>query len=330
MGDILRKVRIPFSALRAALVNTALRRLLLSELLAQEYKEGESVVVPQGMRFQPIPAEQFAKYKQTLSGLNSDNANQVRQKLVEQGLKPGFGIGLPGDNLEMKGDPDLKRLRTQAVGQLGEAVGNQYAALVDKLAALGSTQMPPGGMEAPPAPQWAGDLHDRRHLLRFDATQYVAPVGVNGRLTMCIVDTGAHRTVMDLRMAQEMGLEVRSDVGNCGRFSVPGSEAVHAYAGIVPGDTELRLNNKVIARVRNMRIIKHPHPFMLLGADVLRGGRPFDSWNFAGIDVDTLGLNEVDAHLKFVVAGDKVRIPLPHAPAGALMFAARATAYSGG
>ncbi len=46
---------------------------------------------------------------------------------------------MPGDDLEMKGDPDLKRLRTQAVGQLGEAVGNQYAALVDKLAALGST-----------------------------------------------------------------------------------------------------------------------------------------------------------------------------------------------
>ncbi len=249
---------------------------------------------------------------------------------MEQGLQPGFGIGLPGDDLEMKSDPDLKRLRQQAVGQLGEAAGNQYAALVDKLAALGSTQMPPGGMEAPPAPEWADKLVDKRHLLRFDATQYVAPVGVNGNLTMCIVDTGAHRTVMDLRMAREMQLEVRTDVGNYGRFSVPGSEAVHRYAGIVPGDTELRLNNQVIARVRNMRVITHPHPFMLLGAEVLRGGRPLDSWNFAGIDVETVALNEVDAYLKFVVAGVKVRIPLPHAPAGALLMAAHATAYGSG
>ncbi len=67
-------------------MDTALRKLLLSELLMQEYKKGESVVVPQGMRFQPIPAEQFAKYKQTLFGLNSDYANLVRLKLVEQVL----------------------------------------------------------------------------------------------------------------------------------------------------------------------------------------------------------------------------------------------------
>ncbi len=76
------------------------------------YNEGGSLAVPQGMRFQPLPPAQFAKYKEALSGLTADNTHQVTQKLVELGLQPGTGIGLPGD-VPMKdtGDPELKQLR---------------------------------------------------------------------------------------------------------------------------------------------------------------------------------------------------------------------------
>ena len=54
---------------------------------------------------------------------------------------------------------------------------------------------------------------------------------------------------------------------------MPGSEAVHAYAGIVEGDTDLQISRDIWTRARNLRVIDHPHPFLLLGADVLSGGR---------------------------------------------------------
>lgn len=54
---------------------------------------------------------------------------------------------------------------------------------------------------------------------------------------------------------------------------MPGSDAVHSYAGVVEGVTTLRIGKNVEARVENMRVINHPYPFVLLGADVLSGGR---------------------------------------------------------
>ena len=105
-------------------------------------------------------------------------------------------------------------------------------------------------------------------------------------------------------------------MANWGRFAVPGSDAVHAYAGVVKGRTSLQIWDMLQAHVSNMRVIKHPHPFLLLGTDVLRGGRPHESWNFRGLLVETTGLNHVDAWLNFAVGGKEVSVPLPHAPAG--------------
>ena len=96
---------------------------------------------------------------------------------------------------------------------------------------------------------------------------------MNGKLIHAIVDTGAHRTVIDTKMARHLGLVVKTEGVNCGKFSVPGSDAVHHYAGIVEGDTVLQLGTGIFARVTSLRVIEHPHPFLLLGADVIRGGR---------------------------------------------------------
>ena len=193
------------------------------------------------MRFQPIPPDQFVKYKETLSGLNSDNANQVQQKMVELGLSPAAGVGLPGDkgDVHMKNDPELKRLRSAAVGVLGADEGDKYAELVAQLGTLGATAVVPGPNDPPPTPAWAKGLIDARHHLRFDATQYVCPVAANGRLILTIVDTGAHRTVIDTAMARVLGLNVSQEAGDYGRFSVPGSDAIHRYAGVIEGDTTL-------------------------------------------------------------------------------------------
>lgn len=130
------------------------------------------------------------------------------------------------------------------------------------------------------------------------------------------MDTGAHRTIIDTKMAEHLGLKVRTQGLKFGRFSVPGSDAVHEYAGVVDGDTILHVGDKLFAKVSNMRVINHPQPFMLLGADVLSGGRPSSTWNFTGLKVDTLGTGQVQAHLTFKLAGVDTMIELPHAPVG--------------
>ena len=68
---------------------------------------------------------------------------------------------------------------------------------------------------------------------------------------------------------------------------MPGSDAIHSYAGVIEGVTTLRIGENVEAKVENMRVIDHPHPFVLLGADVLSGVRDSKSWNFTGMKVET-------------------------------------------
>ena len=122
--QLINKIRISYPALRASRVDESLRNSLLAELLTQSYNEGKSVVVPQGMRFQPLPPDQFNKYREAMSGLTADNANEVQKKLIELGLAPNAGVGLPGD-VEMKGpgDPEFKRLSSTAIGALGAEQG---------------------------------------------------------------------------------------------------------------------------------------------------------------------------------------------------------------
>ncbi len=69
-----------------------------------------------------------------MSGLTADNANQVTKTLIEIGLQPGAGVGLPGD-VPMKdvADQKLKRLRNAAIGVLGDAKGDVYASTIARL-----------------------------------------------------------------------------------------------------------------------------------------------------------------------------------------------------
>lgn len=89
-------------------------------------------------------------------------------------------------------------------------------------------------------------------------------------------------------MAQRLGLNVKNGGGNYGRFSVPGTGAVNEYAGIIDGTTSITLGPGLVARVDAIRVIRHPAPFLLLGSDVLRGGRGPLAWNFKGMDIDTI------------------------------------------
>lgn len=112
--------------------------------------------------------------------------------------------------------------------------------------------------------------------------------------------------MIDTRMASSLGLKLKTGEQNWGKFSVPGSDAVHCYAGVVEGETVIQVGPKLYARVANLRVIEHPHPFFLLGADILRGGRPGDSWNFRGLIVTTQGVGQVEAHLEFDQNGERI------------------------
>ncbi len=131
-------------------------------------------------------------------------------------------------------------------------------------------------------------MSDCRHFLIWDESQYLGYVGINNKLICCIVDTGAHRTIIDTQMAAMLGLPVKKGGAEYGKFSVPGSEAINEYAGVIEGSTTLHITDQLGAKVENMRVIHHPRPFMLLGADVLSGGRNNAEWNFTGLRVNTL------------------------------------------
>ncbi len=49
-GIMLNRIRVSYTALRAAKVDGALRGLLLAELITQLYNEGGPLVIPQGLR----------------------------------------------------------------------------------------------------------------------------------------------------------------------------------------------------------------------------------------------------------------------------------------
>ena len=222
-------------------------------------------------------------------------------------------------------DPELKRLREVAISLLGSDKGNMLANLVGEISSKVG-----GSATVGPIPSWAQNYEDKRHLLRWDNSQYVGFLGVNGKLILCIVDTGAHRTIIDSVMARELGLTVKTDNLQCGKFSVPGSAAVHSYAGIIEGSTTLKIGDRLAARVENMRVIKHPHPFVLLGADVLSGGRNSSSWNFTGMRVQTTDIGQVKAHLTFDVQGTEMAIDLAHAPSGQAKSEVGHVAFIGG
>jgi hypothetical protein len=90
-GTILDRIRLTYPILRASRVDSALRQLILSELLSQVYKEGGSVVIPTGVRLQPVGEKQFAEYKAQLAGITQENAGEITARLIELGMHPNAG-----------------------------------------------------------------------------------------------------------------------------------------------------------------------------------------------------------------------------------------------
>ena len=99
----------------------------------------------------------------------------------------------------------------------------------------------------------------------------------------CLVYTAASTSVIDKEVAEACQLNVtRSQGSNFGTYSAPGCPSI-PYYGVIWGPVDIRMGPDVVVQLPYLRVIDHPHPLTLLGADVLRAGRPLPSWSFGGI-----------------------------------------------
>ena len=73
-------------------MDSSLRRLLLAQLTSETVSAGDSLVIPETLRVQRVPDQQFRQYKETLGGLTTENEVRVRAKLQEVGVIPGAGV----------------------------------------------------------------------------------------------------------------------------------------------------------------------------------------------------------------------------------------------
>ena len=67
-------------------MDTVTRALLILELVLLSVADGTAVVLPRGLCMQAIALEQFAAFKEELSGLNAEMLPAVQARLIELGL----------------------------------------------------------------------------------------------------------------------------------------------------------------------------------------------------------------------------------------------------
>ncbi len=70
------------------------------------------------------------------------------------------------EDVNMREGQDMKRLREVAVALLGAEKGSLFSNLVSQLNVVGVA----ANTSSRPKPDWAGDLSDQRHLLRWDVS----------------------------------------------------------------------------------------------------------------------------------------------------------------
>lgn len=66
--------------------------------------------------------------------------------------------------------------------------------------------------------------------------------------------------------------------------------------------------------IRGLKLINHPHPLILVGSDVLSGGRPSHEWNYVGTTLETSQVGVVEGSLRFKRNGCVTEMPLLNVP----------------
>ena len=129
---------------------------------------------------------------------------------------------------------------------------------------------------------------------------------------MCVAmaDTGAHGCIIDEQSAVAMQLDATPLTnGNFGSYSSPGY-GPKPYAGIVHGPVDLRFSQEVVLQVPFVRVIQLEKPQIIVGVDLLYGGRDISRWNWRSIEISPCGKESM-----FFYLGSKTAcIPLFHWP----------------
>ena len=95
---------------------------------------------------------------------------------------------------------------------------------------------------------------------------------------------------------------------------MPGTGQTNAYVGVVEGEVRMQLAPGVTYAIQGLKLIQHPHPLILIGSDILSGGRVQGSWNYTGLKLGTDALGVVTGHICFEKAGHVLEEPLVNVP----------------
>ena len=107
---------------------------------------------------------------------------------------------------------------------------------------------------------------------------------IGDHLALGVVDTGSCKTLMCENTARSLGLTVEKARGEeFGTYRVPGGNDARGYVGVVRGPVVIKFSEAVEFEVTNLRVLSHPAPLLLIGSDLLRGGRDKSAWNFNGL-----------------------------------------------
>lgn len=120
----------------------------------------------------------------------------------------------------------------------------------------------------------------------------------------------------DTRLCEALGLKYQRARGSeFGKYVTAGGH-VQPYYGLVRGPIDIHFSRSVTLTLRFLKIVEHGEPLLLLGADVLRGGRPKHQWNFKSVGAHTLDVGKCQGFLTFTKHDVDVEIPILNAPAG--------------
>ena len=78
VAHLVTRLRTLYPILHAMATDSALRELLLSELISQCFREDGAVVLPRTLRVHTVEEDWFIKFKNHLSGLTADNIVAVQ------------------------------------------------------------------------------------------------------------------------------------------------------------------------------------------------------------------------------------------------------------
>ena len=221
---IVNKLRISVPLLKYMQKDDQLRQLMVLTMIRENFKKGQSLLIPDGMLVQPVQQHEFDSAIDTYAGLSDSNANQVFSKLAELGIIEGAGRQMQSQVQPMDTRPDeaTKRQRAETSTQAAAPTEtpNPIQAMAQMLHALSQCFKPelianlgsvtdPHRVPLPPPPSWAQGLVDRRSMVPWNDSQYIVDIGVQGKgLTRAVVDTGSCSTIIDAKLAKALGLPI--------------------------------------------------------------------------------------------------------------------------